>query len=363
MARRSINVFSLSFLDAMTCGFGAVVLFFMVINASVGVRADRMTSDLSAEVDRLEREVLDGARNLVELRNAVRDADDRTVVARGLSRRLIEQIEEIRTELSTYDADTVARRASVQKLQADLRSLEEDAKRLSAATPSDDAPGDRTRSRVGDGNRQYLTGLTIGGERVFILVDTSASMLGDTVVNIVRRRNLPDKDKARARKWRQAVDTVDWLTTQIPRASRFQVYAFAERARPVIAGSEGRWLDGGSRDDLQSALDGLDAMVPDGGTNLWAGFEAMRGMSPPPDNVILLVDGLPTMGKSPARRATVTGDQRLKLYEEAVGRRLPGVPVNIILFPMEGDPLAAASYWKLAVATRGSFLSPPEDWP
>ncbi len=41
----------------------------------------------------------------------------------------------------------------------------------------------------------------------------------------------------------------------------------------------------------------------------------------------------------------------------------PGVPVNVILFPMEGDPMAASSYWKLAMRSGGSFLSPPEDWP
>jgi hypothetical protein len=32
--RRPLTVFSLSFLDAMTCGFGAVVLLYMVINAA-----------------------------------------------------------------------------------------------------------------------------------------------------------------------------------------------------------------------------------------------------------------------------------------------------------------------------------------
>jgi hypothetical protein len=30
---------------------------------------------------------------------------------------------------------------------------------------------------------------------------------------------------------------------------------------------------------------------------------------------------------------------------------------------MEGDPLAAAAYWRLAQLSRGSFLSPAEDWP
>ena len=59
--RRSLNVFSLSFLDAMTCGFGAVVLLYMVINAAAGLRTDTLTGQLKAEADRLDREVLEGA--------------------------------------------------------------------------------------------------------------------------------------------------------------------------------------------------------------------------------------------------------------------------------------------------------------
>jgi hypothetical protein len=37
--------------------------------------------------------------------------------------------------------------------------------------------------------------------------------------------------------------------------------------------------------------------------------------------------------------------------------------VNVILLPMEGDPMAASAFWRLAQLTRGSFLSPAEDWP
>ena len=69
MRRREINLFSLSFLDAMTCGFGAVVLFYMVINASAGLRSGEMTADLRGEASRLEDEVLDGYNELVEVRN------------------------------------------------------------------------------------------------------------------------------------------------------------------------------------------------------------------------------------------------------------------------------------------------------
>jgi hypothetical protein len=358
-----MNVFSLSFLDAMTCGLGAVVLLYMVINASVGLRTDRLTDDLRSEVNRMQEEVLDGHQLLVELRNSLRETTDEAALARGLSRRLIEAMQQIQVELATFSETTLARREHVNRLKADLRSLEEEARRLSAAAPSDETPGDRTRVHIGDGDRQYLTGLKVGGKRIFFLVDSSASMLGDTIVNIIRRRNLPADQKIQADKWQQAVATVDWLTTQIPRSSEFQIYTFSDVARPVIDGSDGVWLDGGDREELDGAVRDLRKLVPDRGTNLYHGFAAIRQMQPLPDNVILLVDGLPTQGQSPPKSRAVSAKQRAKLYNRAI-RTLPaGIPINVILFPMEGDPLAASAYWKLAMTTAGSFMSLSEDWP
>jgi len=363
MARRSTNVFSLSFLDAMTCGFGAVVLFFMVINASSGLRADRVNADLNGEVDRLEREVLDGYKDLVEVRNSVRDVTDDTAEARGLATRLVERIVEIRVELARYDAKSLAKEEHLLKLQADLKSLEEEAKRLAAAPEPEELTGTRGRSFVGDGDRQYLTGLKVGGRRVLILVDASASMLDETIVNIVRRRLLPDEVKIQADKWQRVVAAVDWLTTQLPVDARFQLYTFDTATRPVVPGTGGRWLDAGDRELLDDAVARLRATAPDGGTSLYHGFQAIRRLDPAPDNVVLLVDGLPTQGKTPPKRRTVSGERRARLFEEAVATLRPGIPVNVILFPMEGDPLAAAAYWKLAVHTRGSMMSPSADWP
>jgi hypothetical protein len=40
----------MSFLDAMTCGFGAVILFFMIISANVDLRSEEVLEDRSAEV-------------------------------------------------------------------------------------------------------------------------------------------------------------------------------------------------------------------------------------------------------------------------------------------------------------------------
>ena len=363
MARRSTNVFSLSFLDAMTCGFGAVVLFFMVINASSGLRADRVNADLSGEVDRLEREVLDGYKEQVDVRNSLRAANDDTAEARGLATRLVERIAEIRVELARYDAKSLAKEEHLLKLQADLKSLEEQARRLAATSAPEEPTGDRGRSFVGDGDRQYLTGLKVGGRRILILVDASASMLDETIVNIVRRSLLSDELRVQAEKWQRVVSTVDWLTTQLPADAQFQLYTFDTATRPVVPGSDGRWLDAGDREVLDDAVARLRKTAPAGGTSLYHGFQAIRRLDPAPDNVLLLADGLPTQGKTPPKRRTVSGKRRARLFEEAVATLRPGIPINTILFPMEGDPLAAAYYWKLALHTRGSMMSPSADWP
>lgn len=363
MPRRRTNPIGLSFLDAMTCGLGAVVLLYMVINASVQERTDRLTETLRSEVDRLEVEVLDENARMVELRNSVRETDDERVRASGRARRLIETLEEVRLELATFDASTIARREHVNRLKADVRSLEEDAKRLSAATPSDETPGRNLRAHIGDGDRQYLTGLKVGGDRILFIVDASASMLDDTIVNIIRRRNLPDTEKLRAHKWRQAVATVDWLTTQIPRTSKFQIYSFSDRPRAVLADTAGEWLDGGDRATLNRAVSALRQVVPDGGTNLYHVMTVMTGLSPRPDNVVLLVDGLPTMGAGKPNRGTVSATQRAKLFAKAIKNLPRSIPINVVLFPMEGDPQAASAYWQLAMAHRGSFMSLSEDWP
>ena len=76
----------------------------------------------------------------------------------------------------------------------------------------------------------------MGGDRIFILVDASASMLADTIVNAVRRRFLPDNVRLRAKKWQQAVKAVDWLAAQMARSAKFQIYVFDTRARPVLEG-------------------------------------------------------------------------------------------------------------------------------
>jgi hypothetical protein len=363
MKRRTINVFSLSFIDCIACGLGAIILLFLIVNARSATYRSEVTKNLHGEVDRLKKEVLEGKKDLVEIRNTLEKTVEELTRAQGLSRRVIKTLEEKKTELATYEDDTLASKEHINRLKADLKSMEEERKRLKAAGQSDDDYGSRLRRFPGEGDRQYLTGLKMGGERIFILVDASASMLDDTVVGIIRRRNLTDKEKVGSPKWRHAVSSIDWLVTQLPPTSKFQVYAFNETAWPLLEGTKGKWLDAGKVEHLNGVVDSLRREVPRGGTSLVNPFTAIRGMIPPPDNIFLLTDSLPTMGSNRPRKKTVSGEKRLSLLLEAVEALPPRVPVNIILYSMEGDPVAASAYWRLAAQTRGSFFCPSRDWP
>ena len=362
MKRRAVNVFSLSFLDIITCGLGAIILLFVLVNAKSAAQREAVTTDLSSEVERLAQAMLDGKKDQVQARNAIEQTEAELVRTQGLSRRVTQILQEQKTELDDWQNDTLASKAHIQKLKADLKSLEEELKRLKAGAKTQDEMGRRLRKFPGHGDRQYLTDLKMGGSRIFILVDASASMLDETIVDIIRRRNLDTGEKLKSAKWQQVVATVNWLATQLPQTSQFQIYTFNETAAPLLKGSQGTWLDAGNVEELNQAADSMRSVVPEKGTSLINAFSALQAIKPAPDNIFLLTDGLPTMGSGKPWRKRVSSQKRLSLFNEAI-RKIPRVPVNIILFPMEGDPLAADAFWRLAKDTRGSFFSPSKDWP
>ncbi|MBW2239219.1 MAG: VWA domain-containing protein, partial [Deltaproteobacteria bacterium] len=284
MKRRKLNVFSLSFIDCICCGLGAIILLFVVVNAKSAVRRDAVTADLRAEVSRLKNQVLDGKKNRIEARNTLLQTKAELVTIQGRSREAIEMIHEKKIELSDRDKETLATKAHTNRLKTDLKSLEEELRRLKAGAKSRDELGSGLHPFPGHGDRQYLTGLKMGGKRIFILVDASASMLDQTIVGIIRRRNLKNTQKLRASKWRQVVKTIDWLLSQLPPTSKFQIYTFNETALPLVQETKGVWLDAGDVEQLSLAADSMHRLVPEKGTSLLNAFKAIGEMKPSPDN-------------------------------------------------------------------------------
>lgn len=361
--RRSGEIFSMSFLDCMSCGFGAVILFFMIINSHSNITSDDQTKAMQAETDRLEIEVLQGRKNLALARTSIQKLETEKTTAEDQISIIEALIAELQAELAKYDNDTLAKIKHAEKLQSDIKSLEEEVKRLLALKKEQDAAGRQIRAFRGEGDRQYLTGLKLGGSRTLILVDRSASMLHETVVNVIRRRNRPESEQLLSRKWRQVVASVDWLTSQFAEESEFQIYMFNNVAEPVIKGTEGIWLKADDGKQLNEAIRVLRRTVPKNGTNMHAAFRIAKELNPRPDNIILLVDGMPTMDAPTTTKSVIGGNERLNLFNSAVDLLPSGIPVNIMLYPMEGDFYAPTSLWSLAMNTRGSFISVSRDWP
>ena len=361
--RRDVNVFTLSFLDCISNGFGAILLFYMIIVAQIDIRREEVVRDITGEVDRVELRVLAGRKNLVQSREELARLLEEQEVLRGVKERIVSEMQTTQEQLAMLDADSMARREAIEQLEAELAALRAELQQQSAASVDPEEAGNRIRAVTGEGNRQYLTGLRMGGRRVLILVDASTSMLDRTLVNIIRRRNMSTEDQLRAPKWRQAVNTVDWITAQIPPGTQFQIIAFNDKAWSLVEGTDGQWLTASDGSLLDQAVETLRNTVPSGPTSLHAAFSAARELQPKPDNIYLIVDGLPTMGSVPPTRPGVSSRERAQHFERAV-RELPvNVPVNVILLAMEGDPLAAPAYWLLALRTGGSMLAPAEDWP
>lgn len=362
--RRQTEVFSLSFLDVICCGFGAVVLFYTVISAQSGVERMRRTDDLTAQVNRLEEQMLEGTRNLVVLRNTLEKTESDTTRSAARATRIVEELARTREQSSVYDQTSLARREHIEKLKADLRALEQSTRRLEAGAKERAPPGERVRAFRGTGDRRYITGLKMQGRRILILLDRSASMLDEDIVNVIVMRNRSEEQRRAAPKWRRAIDTADWLLTQLPGGSQFQVYGFNTSAQSLVASSGGQWLQAGDARSMSIAIESLRRAYPEGGTSLLNAFAAIRALSPAPDQVVLITDHLPTQGASaPAVRRYIDARGRERLFDEAIRTVSRDLRLDVVLLPMKGDYPAAYLFWQLALEHGGTYLMPSRDWP
>ena len=345
MARRrgwSLNAFGLAFLDVMSCGLGAAVLIFLIVDHSLTERAEAAESGeldarlLERDVAAAEERIRAHRRQATQLERELRElAARRTAAIRAQA-----ELQAARPE----DTDTAA---LIEKLRAREREV-------AAARQSR-----QLLEREQEGRRQYAAGFRVEGRRILVLVDRSGSMTDRRIAAAVRNQYLPAERRRETVKWRWARSILEWLLAHLPADAQYQVIGYADEARPAAGGS---WLQASDEQALARVRGAVRDWVPDGGTRLDRALAAARKMSPAPDAVYLLTDGLPTRGQSWFKRAKVTAAQRQEFFEEAA-TGVRGPAHHVILLPLEGDPNAAGLYWRFAMRTGGQFLAPAEDWP
>ena len=158
----------------MSCGFGAVVLVFLIIDHSIEIQIQSVNAEVLSEVDLLEEDIREGEEGLVRLRNAISTTNLEIVEAQGRARVVTEELDRLEALIASLEESDVSETTDLEALRAEINSLQERIQQLREAAEADG--GRSAREFQGEGNRQYLTGLKLGGNRIAIMIDASASM-------------------------------------------------------------------------------------------------------------------------------------------------------------------------------------------
>ncbi|MEC7664117.1 MAG: hypothetical protein VYC77_10440, partial [Pseudomonadota bacterium] len=136
-SRRNVG-FSLAFLDVMSCGFGAVVLVFLIMNHESQQSQEVINKDLLAEMRMLDYQVLQGEKDLFELSENQQTL--RTTLANSANdlATLETQLQQQSKTLSEVQKRTLAEQEDMAALQSDLDSREDEIERLQALKAATD---------------------------------------------------------------------------------------------------------------------------------------------------------------------------------------------------------------------------------
>ena len=349
--RRETEVFSLAFLDCICCGFGAVILVF-ILTVSQKKDVDKIMVDEAR--DKLNKAQHQAALTKEELER----------LARVLAAAQIE-LQDINAKNTQDQLKLSARKRELLLMLQQTGSLKDALHSLlgeKKAIPTTDVAPPVPIPNVD--RRQYLTGVKLNGDFVVFLVRTSGSMLDETIDAAVARLDDTDEKKREAPKWVRVIQSLEWMLASLSPETHFQILLFGEETTPIIATRGDEWFSTKDRKTMSEVITKLHKLVPKGGANLERAFTAVRFLPRLPDSIVLLTDGLPTKSDSLPMDGEVEEGHRIKFFEIATKQLPPRIPVSTILFPMlSGDPGAPGLYWELANATRGALVSPAKSWP
>jgi hypothetical protein len=349
--RRETEVFSLAFLDCICCGFGAVILVFILTVAQKDT-VDKSDVDIAkSKLEKVQHDVQLTKEELDRLAKVLAAAqlELQDVNAKNTMDQL--KLTDRKRELLLMLQQTGALKDALHSLLGEKKAL-----------PTEDVAPPVPIPNID--RRQYLTGVKLNGEFVVFLVRASGSMLGDTIDEAASRLEESDEKKRQAPKWLRTVHALQWMLASMDPDTHFQIFFWGEEVAPILPNRGEEWFSTKDKKLMAEVIKRLDEVVPKGGANMEKAFTAVRFLPKLPDSIVLFTDGLPTRSDSLPMEGDIDEGSRIRFFEIARKQLPPRIPVSTILFPMlTGDPGAPGLYWELANATHGALVSPSKSWP
>ncbi len=161
--RRDIQIFSLSFLDVVSCGFGAIILLLVISQFSEPRVVEEQNRAMKTRIESLEQMKHEIQEETVTLNRQLLSKRDELSKLREKISRLQGDLRAIRGKFTAAKTDQEARKIIARQLQTARQELTEEMRRLEKkeARP-------RTRSIIG--------GIPVDSEYIVFVIDTSGSM-------------------------------------------------------------------------------------------------------------------------------------------------------------------------------------------
>lgn len=364
-AKPGIPGHHLALLDVLCCGLGAAVLLLMLLRQTPADAAPPAPPPPPPPME-----------TLAAAQAAKAAAQERTAAAR-------KALAAARAAAGTAEAQ---RRKSQEALRSAQELAQADEEKTKAAADGLEAALQRRAQGLAKEEQRKtrsrnLAGVQVKDDRVAVLLDASASMLHESIVQIVRLKAAPERVQRGASKWTRARDAARWALAQVPEGGRRILLLYSDQVMdpsgdPIYGA---RWTQQGDPGaDAKMLRAQMEAVAPAGATDLKSALYALRRIRP--KQLILITDGLPTLpGKTSLRKLAkcprvngpkhpiISAECRLSIFVDAVnnggGQGLTGTQYDVVLLPLEGDAQAIDAYWHMAAWTGGRLLTPGPGWP
>jgi hypothetical protein len=206
--RREFEVFTLSFLDCICCGFGAIILLLVLTDVGKPIVIEKSEKNLNGQIDALQRQLFE-LRGETDVLN--RELQGRMAVLTTEQARLASMsgdLSKIRGEFKASKGDASVANTVETALVESYQTLTAEMQRLLKNQPR----------RID--NVQAVGGIPVDSEWIIFCIDTSGSMQADN--------------------WENAQNVMKEILDIYPKVKGIQV--MDDEGKPMFPGAKGTWM-------------------------------------------------------------------------------------------------------------------------
>jgi len=293
----------------MSCGLGAVILMFLLVKKNSNNELnEKVQNQPSSEIELLKTE----AATLTAKSNNLK----------AIKESMLLKETELKIRIEDYVNILNTQREKEKNNINKVNQLEKNIKKITLTKVTDKITLD------GKAQQEYLIGLEIKGNNILILLDSSASMTDEKLIDIIKRKTQARKNILQGPKWQRTLRIVKWLLSRLPDNSKVSIIKFSDTSEII---GQNIWYKNNSK-SLSKLFSEVNKIVPSDATNLHLALKSIEEMAIKPDEIFIITDGLPTKGSSKlsnqdffskcnsiiANAKKISGDCRERLFQSSI---------------------------------------------